>query len=132
MTTGSSRFPTHHVYDDGTRYTPGETVRVDRSSGQVQIIKDPEPAASTATVAIASSATSHGARTRRRAIQIDVRLPCMASPGTLVMARVAVHSSREPARPPGPGGRIGAWLVHVEAPPPGCSSTGLNPSNQGR
>jgi hypothetical protein len=27
---------------DGTRYTPGETVRVDHSSGQVQIVKDPE------------------------------------------------------------------------------------------
>jgi len=37
----SGRFPTHHIHDDGTRYTPGETVRVDHSSGQVQIIKDP-------------------------------------------------------------------------------------------
>lgn len=36
----SSRFPTHHVPDDGTRYAPGETVRVDHSSGQIQIIKD--------------------------------------------------------------------------------------------
>ena len=42
MTSGSSRFPTHHIHDDGTRYTPGEIVRVDHSSGQVQIIKDPE------------------------------------------------------------------------------------------
>ena len=37
----SSRFPTHHVPDDGTRYEPGEMVRVDHSSGRVQIIKDP-------------------------------------------------------------------------------------------
>jgi len=42
MTSGSSRFPTHHIPDDGTRYAPGETVRVDHSSGQVQIIKDPD------------------------------------------------------------------------------------------
>ena len=37
----SSRFPTHHIPDDGTRYAAGETVRVDQSSGQVRIIKDP-------------------------------------------------------------------------------------------
>ena len=42
MATGSSRFPTHHVRDDGTRYAPGETVRVDRSLAQVRIIKDPD------------------------------------------------------------------------------------------
>jgi len=42
MTSGSSRFPTHHIPDDGTRYTPSEIVRVDHSSGQVQIIKDLE------------------------------------------------------------------------------------------
>ncbi len=38
-TTG--RFATHHVPDEGTWSTPGETVRVDRSSAQVQIVKDP-------------------------------------------------------------------------------------------
>lgn len=38
----SGRFPTHHIPDDGSRYVPGEMVRVDHSSGQVQIIKDPD------------------------------------------------------------------------------------------
>jgi hypothetical protein len=38
----SSRFPVHHIPDDGTRYEPGETVRVDHSSGHFQIIKDPQ------------------------------------------------------------------------------------------
>jgi hypothetical protein len=38
----TSRFSTHHVPDDGTWYTQGEIVRVDRSSAQVQIIKDPD------------------------------------------------------------------------------------------
>jgi hypothetical protein len=38
----SGRFPTHHIPDDGTRYAPGEAVRVDQSSGQVRIVKDPE------------------------------------------------------------------------------------------
>jgi hypothetical protein len=38
----SSRFPTHHIPDDGTRYAPGELVRLDHSSGQLQILKDPE------------------------------------------------------------------------------------------
>ena len=38
----SSRFPTHHIPDDGTRYAPGDAVRVDHSSGQIQIVKDPE------------------------------------------------------------------------------------------
>jgi hypothetical protein len=37
----TGRFSTHHVPDEGTWYTPGETVRVDRSSAQVQIVKDP-------------------------------------------------------------------------------------------
>jgi hypothetical protein len=37
---GSSRYPTHHIPDDGTRYAPGEIVHVDQSSGQVAIIKD--------------------------------------------------------------------------------------------
>src|SRR5918997_7164640 len=37
-----SRFPTYHVSDDGTPYAPGEVVHVDHSSGQVQIIKDPD------------------------------------------------------------------------------------------
>jgi hypothetical protein len=38
----SSRFPTHHIPDDGTRYAPGEVVRVNHSSGQIQIVKDPQ------------------------------------------------------------------------------------------
>ena len=38
----SSRFPTHHIPDDGTRYAPGEVVRLDHSSGQLQILKDPQ------------------------------------------------------------------------------------------
>ena len=37
---GSSRYPTHHIPDDGTRYAPGEIVRVDQVSGQTTIIKD--------------------------------------------------------------------------------------------
>ena len=37
----SGRFPTHHIPDDGIRYAPGETVRIDHSSGRVEIIKDP-------------------------------------------------------------------------------------------
>ena len=37
----SSRYPTHHVPDDGTRYAPGEIVRVDHSSGRIEIVKDP-------------------------------------------------------------------------------------------
>jgi len=41
---GSSRFPTHLIPDDGTRFRPGETVRVDQSSGKIQIIADPEGA----------------------------------------------------------------------------------------
>jgi hypothetical protein len=36
----SGRFPTHHI-PDGTRYAPGEAVRVDLSSGRVAIVKDP-------------------------------------------------------------------------------------------
>ena len=40
----SSRFPTYHVPDDGTRYAPGEHVSVDQSSGRVRIIKDTEGA----------------------------------------------------------------------------------------
>lgn len=38
---GSSRYPTHHIPNDGTRYALGEIVRVDQSSGQIEIIKDP-------------------------------------------------------------------------------------------
>ena len=38
---GSSRYPTHLIPDDGTRYAPGETVRIDQSSGRIQIIMDP-------------------------------------------------------------------------------------------
>jgi hypothetical protein len=37
----TSRFSTHHVPDDGIGYRPGEIVRVDRSSSQVKIVKDP-------------------------------------------------------------------------------------------
>jgi hypothetical protein len=37
----TSRFSTHHVPDDGTWYTEGEIVRLDRSSTQARIIKDP-------------------------------------------------------------------------------------------
>jgi hypothetical protein len=37
----TSRFSTHHVPDDGTWYTEGEVVRVDRSSAQVRIVRDP-------------------------------------------------------------------------------------------
>ena len=37
---GSSRFPTHHIPDDGTPYTPGEIVRIDQSSGRIALIKD--------------------------------------------------------------------------------------------
>ena len=40
----SSRFPTFHIPDGGTRYVPGETVRVDQSSGRIEIVKDPEGA----------------------------------------------------------------------------------------
>jgi hypothetical protein len=39
---GSSKFPTHLIPDDGTRYTPGEVVRVDQSSGRIQIVVDSE------------------------------------------------------------------------------------------
>ena len=39
---GSSRFPTHLIPDDGTRYAPGEVVRIDQSSGRIQIVVDPE------------------------------------------------------------------------------------------
>ena len=47
----SSRFPTHHIPDDGTRYAPGEVVRLDHSSGQLQIIlrkREATPSANTA------------------------------------------------------------------------------------
>lgn len=37
----TSRFSTHHVLDDGIGYIPGELVRVDRSSKQIRIVKDP-------------------------------------------------------------------------------------------
>jgi hypothetical protein len=40
----SSRFPTYHIPDDGTRYAPGEVVHLDQSSGRIQIIQDPEGA----------------------------------------------------------------------------------------
>ena len=38
----SSRFPTHHIPDDGTSYTPGEMAHIDHSSGRVRIVADPE------------------------------------------------------------------------------------------
>ena len=38
---GSSRFPTHLIPDDGTRYAPGVVVRIDQSSGRIQIVADP-------------------------------------------------------------------------------------------
>ena len=41
---GSSRFPTHLIPDDGTRYASGEVVRVDQSSGRIQIVVDAEGA----------------------------------------------------------------------------------------
>jgi hypothetical protein len=37
----SSRFPVHLIPDDGTRYVPEERVRVDHSTGQIRVIKDP-------------------------------------------------------------------------------------------
>lgn len=37
----TGKFSTHHVPDDGTWYTPGETVRIDQSLNRVQIVKDP-------------------------------------------------------------------------------------------
>jgi hypothetical protein len=39
---GSSRFPTHLIPDDGTRYARGATVRLDESSGTLRIVVDPE------------------------------------------------------------------------------------------
>jgi hypothetical protein len=42
MMAGSSRFPTYLIPDDGTRYPYGEVVRIDHSSGKVQIIADPD------------------------------------------------------------------------------------------
>ena len=39
---GSSRFPTHLIPDDGTRYASGDIVRVDQSTGRIQIVADPE------------------------------------------------------------------------------------------
>ncbi len=38
---GASRFPTHLIPDDGTRFMRGEIVRVDQTSGKIQIIADP-------------------------------------------------------------------------------------------
>lgn len=36
------RFPTHLIPDDGTQYAPGEIVRVDQSSGRIDIVVDAE------------------------------------------------------------------------------------------
>lgn len=38
---GTGKFSTHHVPDEGTWYSPGETVRLDQSTSQVSIVKDP-------------------------------------------------------------------------------------------
>ena len=42
MTSGSRHYSTHHIPDDGTRFTPGEIVHIDHSSGRVQLVRDPE------------------------------------------------------------------------------------------
>jgi hypothetical protein len=44
LMTGSNRFPTHHVPDEGVRYAPGDLVRIDQSSssGRIDLIKDPD------------------------------------------------------------------------------------------
>jgi hypothetical protein len=36
----SGRFPTHHVPDEGVRYSQGDLVRIDQSSGAVRLVKD--------------------------------------------------------------------------------------------
>jgi hypothetical protein len=38
----TGKFSTHHVPSDGTWFTAGEVVRVDRAFATVQIVKDPE------------------------------------------------------------------------------------------
>lgn len=38
---GSRRFPTYHVPDDGIPYAPGDIVSIDQSAGHAEIIKDP-------------------------------------------------------------------------------------------
>ena len=38
----TGRFSTHHIPDTGSPFIPGEIVRLDQSSGQVQIVKDPD------------------------------------------------------------------------------------------
>ena len=37
----TGKFSTLHVVDMGVWYTPGETVRIDQSGRQVQLVKDP-------------------------------------------------------------------------------------------
>lgn len=37
----TGKFSTHHVRDDGVWYKPGDTVRLDESARNVQIVKDP-------------------------------------------------------------------------------------------
>ena len=37
----TGKFSTHHILDEGVWYTPGETVRVDESGRNVQIVRDP-------------------------------------------------------------------------------------------
>ena len=39
---GTGKFSTHHVPDDGTSYTPGEVVRLDQSGDNVTIVQDSE------------------------------------------------------------------------------------------
>ena len=39
---GTGKYSTHHVPDEGAWYTTGDTVRLDQSSINVQIVKGPE------------------------------------------------------------------------------------------
>ncbi len=72
MTT-SSHFPTRHIPDDGTCYAPGEFVRVDHSSGRIQIIKDLQ---GTYEVMSCRSATEYGSGPPL--LRIDLR-KCVAA-----------------------------------------------------
>ena len=71
----SSHFPTHHIPDDGTRYAPGEVVRVDQSAGRIQIIKDPQ---GTYEVMNCRSATEYGSNPPL--LRIDLRKRVAAPP----------------------------------------------------
>ena len=72
---GSSRFPTHLIPDDGTRYTAGEVVRVDQSTGQIQIVKDPE---GTDEVVNCRPATEYG--TDPPLLRVDLKKRIVAPP----------------------------------------------------